>query len=370
MFSQRFITMLLVFSTQVVFAGDESFFKTFVTAKQIKIMAYNVENLFDAAHDRGKNDFEFLPKSSTQKQNCPEKGKYSESCRNTDWTAKKVGWKLDTIATALEEAGDYPDVLALSEVENPAVVGQLAKRLGYDGFVMTNSPDARGIDLAVLYKTTRLKLLEFEEAEVDDAKYATRNASAVHFEVTLGRSSRKNILGVYPAHWPSQGSPDPMVRITAGMTMRRLLDKYATKYKDENYHAVALGDFNCLESENPHPIKKVILDSSWSNRMLDTETLAAAAKNPYMKHFPPGTYYYGRTGEWNKFDRIFLSRNLADGTGLDVKPHTYRVNATSKLSRVLETGLQVPYRFNHAAENKKWLGFSDHYGVHVILEMQ
>lgn len=360
--------LLALFITQSLFANDDEIFQTFVEKNQIKIMAYNVQNLFDAQHDEGKNDFEFLPKSDSNKAKCP-KGNYYDSCITTSWTQRKVGYKLDTIKIALDKQGDYPDILVLSEVENPRVVQMVADKLGYDDFKMTDSPDARGIDLAVLYKKTHLSLIGFEETVVDGVPYPTRNSSAVHFEIKKAGGGKKEILGVYPAHWPSQGTKASFVRINAGMSMRKLIDKYSKKYARSNYHAIALGDFNTLREESPNPIDVVMLDPSWPNRMYDAEQLAIDDKSDFVPHMPQGTYFYNTNKSWNKFDRIFVSGSLIDKSGVDIDSHSFRIHAHEDVSSRNDVGEKIPYRFNHRAENKKWMGFSDHFAVHVIINL-
>ncbi len=365
-----FATILTLFCMSGFASPSDQIYKTYVKKDQIKIMSYNVQNLFDSKHDAGKNDYEFLPKSSPEKANCPN-GNYYKKCIETSWTQRKIYWKLDQLVTALEAQGDFPDILVLSEVENQNVIKMAVSKLGYDGFKMTESPDNRGIDLAVLYKKDRLRFLEFEEVVVDKLPFNTRNASAVHFEILVGRTKKKEVIGIYPAHWPSQGGgkSNPELRITAGMKMRQLIDKYSKKYSNENYYAVALGDFNTLESEVPHPIEAVFYDQSWKNRMYSVEELARNQKSKFVPYMPPGTYFYHPMQSWSKFDYIFVSASLTDGQGVDVDAHSFRIHNPELVSVRNDAGEKIPYRYNHNAENKQWLGFSDHYAVHAIINL-
>ena len=89
--------------------ADDRFYEVNTRSNEIKIMGYNVQNLFDAEHDEGKNDYEFLPKSSKWKKYCDPKIKpittenmlfnfgWVQACFDTDWTAKKVAQKLERI---------------------------------------------------------------------------------------------------------------------------------------------------------------------------------------------------------------------------------------------------------------------------------
>ena len=135
-----------------------------VLASQIELMTYNVENLFDTFHDEGKNDFYFLPKDSQAfKDYCskedPNDSYQKRTCkRPVDWTLEKYQLKLSKIKEVFDfrkqnsESNAYPDIVALVEVENARVVGDLAKLMGYDKFIVTEGNDSRGIDVALMWR--------------------------------------------------------------------------------------------------------------------------------------------------------------------------------------------------------------------------
>ena len=97
----------------------------------LRVMSYNVENLFDYEHDSLKNDYEFLPKAERK------------------WNRKKYKRKLNAIASVITAVGGWetPALVGLCEVENERALTDLTKysklrRQGYR-YVMTNSPDER-----------------------------------------------------------------------------------------------------------------------------------------------------------------------------------------------------------------------------------
>ena len=109
----------------------------------LTFVEYNCENLFDCQHDSLKEDMQFTPE-----------GMYR-------WTPGRYWKKLNHISQAiLSCAGDsasatIPDMIALTEVENDSVMRDLTKRslmrnARYE-YVMTSSPDVRGIDVALVY---------------------------------------------------------------------------------------------------------------------------------------------------------------------------------------------------------------------------
>ncbi|MDO9181524.1 MAG: hypothetical protein Q7U04_03905, partial [Bacteriovorax sp.] len=157
-------------------------------AKNLQFMSYNVENLFDTKHDvinhMDKLDWTFLPKGSPgKKEAClGEKNKHHQKeCLATDWTEEKLQLKLSQIKEVVTSERSLPDFLGLVEVENEKVVGQLAKKLGYENFEITQSPDKRGIDVALLYRKSKdIKKIAKIEHDVP-VDYPTRNILEVQF---------------------------------------------------------------------------------------------------------------------------------------------------------------------------------------------
>jgi predicted extracellular nuclease len=340
----------------------------------IKIMEYNVENLFDAEHDRGKEDFEFLPKNHPQKSNC-EHVKYKNACFATDWTAAKIDIKLVQIAKILSAQGTLPDILVLEEVENERVVTRLGSVLGYQFVVMTNSPDERGIDVAILYREDRIRFINQFQARVN-LKFATRDFLVANFQTVGGE-----VLGVFANHWPSQLTPDSAVRVVVAQQLRQFVDTVGMKYGDK-YHVILTGDFNTTEQDRPHPFKEVILNKNWPRRFANVRELAAGSA---ARSLPPGTYYFSRDKVWNEFDIFFASQNLYDGQGLDVMPDSYRINAPDWATKVISLmdgatdslrrlmmmagqGVRVPKGYDHNAVNEKDAGYSDHFGIVMKLK--
>jgi predicted extracellular nuclease len=110
-------------------------------------MSYNVENLFDCRHDDGKNDYEFLPGGAKH------------------WDEGKYYRKRDAIARVIAAVGEgrLPALVALQEVENDTTLTDLVRhsalREANYRYVMTSSPDARGIDVALLYQPGAFRLI-------------------------------------------------------------------------------------------------------------------------------------------------------------------------------------------------------------------
>ena len=135
-------------------------FCTLSFAQQIRfrVVSWNVENLFDIHHDSLKNDREFLP----------------DALRHWNYTRYKK--KLTDMARVITAVGEWepPALVGLCEVENDTVLRDLTRRsplkeLNYR-YVMTDSPDLRGIDVALLYQRDLFKLLSFRSVSIPPLK--------------------------------------------------------------------------------------------------------------------------------------------------------------------------------------------------------
>ena len=75
------------------------------------VMFYNVENLFDTINNPATSDEDFLPLA------------------DREWNSEKYNAKLKRIASVIADLhDDHPTLIGLAEVENRAVVEELARQ--------------------------------------------------------------------------------------------------------------------------------------------------------------------------------------------------------------------------------------------------
>jgi hypothetical protein len=108
----------------------------------LRIVSYNVENLFDTKHDTLKNDSSFLPD-----------GMYH-------WSYRRYQTKIDRIAKVIVDIAGWETIplVGLCEVENARCLRNLCytlRRFNYS-YVHYDSPDERGVDVALLYDSTQI----------------------------------------------------------------------------------------------------------------------------------------------------------------------------------------------------------------------
>ena len=134
----------------------------------LSVMFWNVENFFDWRNDSTTvSDLEFSPAGERH------------------WIWKRFQAKANAFAKALfwveEETGRLPDIVGLEEVENAFVLRQVLQKTALRKtdykYVHYDSPDRRGIDVALLYRSSVLELLDSKPCHLyaADTVMATRD---------------------------------------------------------------------------------------------------------------------------------------------------------------------------------------------------
>ena len=169
--SQKRIAVIVLFFTMILsgvsFLAPSNIIAQEVHGRQassqqerisFRVVSWNIENLFDTHHDSLKNDHEYLP----------------DAIRH--WNYSRYKKKLADVARVITAIGEWnpPALVGLCEVENDTVLRDLTRRsplkeLSYR-YVMTNSPDLRGIDVALLYQRDLFKLLSSRSISIPPFK--------------------------------------------------------------------------------------------------------------------------------------------------------------------------------------------------------
>jgi len=354
---------------------------------EIKIVSYNLLNLFDTKHDAGKLDYTYLPKGYPGKAaycKTIENDYYKQLCFNTDWTEAMLAKKIGLLKGVIASLGSLPDILVVQEIENDNVAAQLAQALGYTSFKITHSPDKRGIDVACFYRTEKLEYLNHKEIVLQGPKFPpsfkekpTRNILQIHFNIK-GLNPRY-VLGVYGNHWPSQAAP-PVKRMHVAMALRREINRQTLLYGRAYYHVAALGDFNTLNRETPNAIHHILSDLRWPPALRDVQQDSFSRFSEIKAAMPPNSYWYRKNNQWENLDRIMMSRNFFDKKGIEVVAKSFRIvsppfmrtdyvfnDQSSYFFGSLTRG--VPFTFDQTSPNKAKQGFSDHFPIGVLVRV-
>lgn len=195
------------------------------------IAFYNVENLFDPAKDSVKNDESFTPT-----------GFYR-------WTYKKFYKKLNDIAKVLLAINGWhpPDVIGLAEIENENVLRKLCFSTGLKNYhyhyIHYESPDLRGVDVALLYRRDRVQIVESEPIAVRfPFEPNSKNRDILYVKAVLLET---DTFHLFVNHWTSrfsgQGATIPKRNYYA-----KLLHQKVDSLLAINIYAqiILMGDFN------------------------------------------------------------------------------------------------------------------------------
>jgi endonuclease/exonuclease/phosphatase family metal-dependent hydrolase len=301
---------------------------------EITIVSYNVENLFDNIKDSGKDDCQFT-------LNC----KMSGSRKNYNWTDQKIDLKLDQISKVIKSIGAI-ELLILQEVENINILTKLARKLEFDHYWISESDDFRGIDIAILYKA-KSKFKIHEITEIKNPKGVTSRS--------LVKIAASNNLFFFALHWPSQKSNHKLRSIL----LKQLLDEIA-KLPDGGRSIIA-GDFNIIDEAFFNPLRDNHFDSYESSK---------------KDNMPPGTYFYSISGQWSRFDRFWISKNLLSSTDIFYQLGSFRIHVMPWMTESAyvsqgylagSTITGVPKRYNFQTKEINKAGFSDHFPVLIRL---
>lgn len=209
------------------------------------VMFWNLECWFDPFDDPATEDDDYTPRGTRH------------------WTWKQFTRKRDgiakTIAAASDVCGGLPDIIGVAEVENRMTVKQIVAETllekGDYGILHRDSPDARGIDVALLYRRRNFKLLHVRFLPVASDK-PTRDILYAE-----GVFRQSDTVHIFVNHWPSKlGGPEASSRRreAAAIALNRCVDSILNASPQAT--VIAMGDFNDTP-ENISPLMTPLLEN-------------------------------------------------------------------------------------------------------------
>ena len=323
-----------------------------VQAQKVKagvIAFYNLENLFDTIDTHNVLDTEFTPESPKL------------------WNSDRYWKKIDHMASVIAQLGSHekvagPAVIGLSEMENRAVLEDLVnsprlRDLNYQ-IIHYDSPDLRGIDVALLYQPRYFTVTNTRSVPLiihgeDGERIYTRDQLQVsglfdgepmHFIVN---------------HWPSRrgdSGSSANLRNAAARLTRSLVDSIAKE--DNNAKVIVMGDLN--DDPTNESVRLYLKARDDQNRLKNDQMF-----NALGTHFKRGIGSLAYRDQWNLFDQIILSQSLLDNKHNGYHYHSSRVFNESFL--VQQEGRYKGYPFRFYAGNNYLGGYSDHFPVYILL---
>lgn len=307
------------------------FYSPIVVGQQIRILTWNIENLFDARHDTLKHDEEFLPESERQ------------------WTWGRYWRKIEDVSRVVMGVGESepPALVAFQEVENDSCMIALTRRgtlrtCGYK-YVMTNSPDVRGIDVALMYRPDVFRLIMSESWRVPSQEHGLRPTRDILH--ASGQFPNGDTLHVVVCHLPSRAGDARQGMLNRQLAVSTLCSKLDYLIRNvPDCRLIVMGDFNAtLRDKSLRPLLSL---------------KGIRPLTPLDIRPNEGTYRF--QGTWSWIDHVFVSDNLI-GSVSDVKLYTQ-----PWMQRPSDDGTWYPRRTYLGTKYNG--GVSDHVPVYLDLD--
>lgn len=338
----RFVAILfLLLCCRFTVQGQE-------TAKGIKdslcfrVLFWNVENLFDTRHDSLKQDTEFLPTAIRK------------------WTPHRYWKKLNDVAQVVAAAGQWepPALIGLCEVENDSVLRDLTRRsplrhMNYR-YLMTQSPDRRGLDVALLYRRDLFKPITHQGIRIAPPSKHEPTRDILHVE---GLLLNGDTLDVFVCHFPSRArgkKATEAYRIHCAHTLKEHIEQLANKRQQPR--TLIMGDFN----DYPHDdsFQKVLQVLPAHRSTSYEEATLYELLSHQRKVSSQGTYKHN--GRWGILDHFLISGSLlnAHASFFTHMNQARIVMLPFLLTDDLKSGGKEPFRTYRGMKYQG--GFSDH----------
>ena len=297
----RWFFLILAFVIQSAVLAQDS----------LTIISYNVENLFDCQHDTLKNDSSFLPDGMHH------------------WTYYRYQTKLDRIAQVIVNISGWEsaEMVGLCEVENERCLRDLCYRLKrfHYKFVHYESADKRGIDVALLYDSTKVKILNSKPLRVDLQGDVTRDI--LYVEALVGN---QDTLHAMVCHLPSKlggAAATEGKRNAAKQVIQQQVDSILRMQSEAKI--VVMGDMNSEVKDDLQGMSNMMIGCEKEGR---------------------GTHKY--KGIWSCLDQFYLSTTLKNNANVIIFSPEWLLEEDTKYLDYQPKRTYVGYRYHD--------GYSDH----------
>lgn len=357
---KKFAGLLFAVFAIISVSAQEKKFKVHTVA------FYNCENLFDTINDPKINDEEYLP--------------------SNNWTLKKYKQKLTNLSRVIAEIGtgenaNSPTIIGVSEVENRGVLEDLVKQpmlVSKDyGIVHFDSPDRRGIDVALLYQKKYFKptsyknipLLVYQKEESRSKKDDNEEKTDDNLQVntkTRALYTRDQLLvsGLLEGeevhfivnHWPSRSGGEKRsspYREAAAALNKKIIDSL---YKiNPDAKVITMGDLN--DGPYNNSIKKIL-----GAKAKKEQVEKGGIFNPMEEMSNRGIGSLAYRDAWDLFDQILMTEPLVRK---DYSSFRYWKASVYNKSFLTQTSGQ--YKGYPLRSARGEIGFSDHFPVYIYL---
>ena len=339
------LLIVLILTVTTVFSQEKKAYKVNTIA------FYNLENLFDTENDPLTYDDDRTPDGKDH------------------WTEEIYQDKLKNMAKVMAEigaevSGSAPTIIGVCETENRKVLEDLVNQetlVEQDyGIIQFDSPDRRGIDVALLYKKKLFTPTHYKAKELliyndnDKSKRVFTRDQLVVSGVLDGEK-----IHLIVNHWPSRSGGEKRSRskrIKAAKLNRQIIDSI---FSDDPYaKIITMGDLN------DDPSNTSVKDHLNAKRKT-SELGIKELYNPMEDLAKQGYGSLAYRDSWNLFDQIIISTEL---TKKDFSSYRfYQAGIYNKTYLVNAHGRYKGYPYRSFASGSYTGGYSDHFPVYIYL---
>ncbi len=339
------LIILIFFFNYSLFSQSERKFKIHTVA------FYNVENLFDTINDPNKQD---------------EKSPMMDITYNRGGVYKQ---KIKNMARVIADIGEdvtkkHPAIVGLSEVENKQVIIDLIKDSSLSGtdyeIIHYESPDKRGIDVAMIYNKESFKPISTKSYELLIYDDQTNKRIYTRDQLLVSGTLEDDLIHVIVNHWPSRSGGEARSiskRESAARLNKKIIDSLHSL--DKNARIITMGDFN----DNPmNNSIKGILGAKKNKEDVKIKEMY----NPMEKILTnEGIGSNSYRDVWFLFDQVIISKGLL---GNDFSSYKfYKAGVFNKPYLTQKEGRYKGQPFRSFSYSKFTNGYSDHYPSFIYL---
>jgi endonuclease/exonuclease/phosphatase family metal-dependent hydrolase len=316
---------------------------------------YNVENLFDTINNPNKFD----EASPIMELNFNRGDIYKKKVQNMARVISEIGADVSKNA---------PVIIGLSEVENREVVEDLANNPALVtkdyGIVHFESPDARGIDVALMYQKEFFTPIDTSSHELKIYDDNTRKRVYTRDQLLVSGKLEGEMIHIIVSHWPSRSGGEARSRpkrIAAAKLNKRIID--SLQANDPYAKIFSMGDLN------DDPTNSSLKDILKAERDKEGVKLKGIY-NPMEDFFRKGLGSNAYRDAWSLFDQILITKPLLEKDYSSFR--FYKAGIFNKRYLTNKKGRYKGYPFRSFADGGFTNGFSDHFPVyiHIIKEVK
>ncbi|MFK7811637.1 MAG: endonuclease/exonuclease/phosphatase family protein [Maribacter sp.] len=313
------------------------------------IAFYNIENLFDTENDSLTFDDDRTPEGKD------------------NWTIERYQKKIENMSQVLSEIGNSitqtsPDIIGICEIENRSVLDDLVHHENLVdknySIVHLDSPDERGIDVALIYKKESFIVNTFKSHRLllsnnEGFRDYTRD------QLVVSGFLDNEKLHFIVNHWPSRSGGEARSkpnRIAAAKLNKRIIDSILKL--DVDAKIMSMGDFN--DDPTDESLKKILRTKGKKTILEDGDLF-----NPFERLFKKGVGSLAYRDKWNLFDQMFFTNNLIND---EKDSYSFWKAGVYNPSYLLDPGGKYKgYPLRTYAGGSYIGGYSDHFPVYLYL---